>query len=289
MAQGAKFGGVPGPVGGRIKLLIERFHGGSVNAAAPTMGVPQRTLARIVGGQSEPKADTVAHIAAVYGVPVTWLLTGDGPGPTVNEREQRSADELAWRSVIVELALPEPLAYLLQWLPRSLGALWLLTGELSGSVPGQMRDEDLAQALEHRAYTTFFRALIREYGAPEVRRFVARHATRLRDRMSQTLNRSVAIDHLEAAQDDVLGAGEGARARAAVTEHIERSARVNREATGAWVAEQRAAGEDIDSLEAEYLRRLGAYRLGGAKDSGPTPQAAPPPPAATPVRKRRPR
>jgi transcriptional regulator with XRE-family HTH domain len=118
MPQATNPAHLPGPVSRRLQLLIDRFHGGSVNAAAPIMGIPQRTLARIVAGQSEPKADAVAYIARVYGVPVDWLMTGEGLGPTRDEAHQRPADELAWASVIEQLALPPALNQLLYALPR---------------------------------------------------------------------------------------------------------------------------------------------------------------------------
>jgi hypothetical protein len=51
----------------------------------------------------------------------------------------------------------------------------------------------MAQALELRAHTTYFRALIAGVGVEETRRFVARHALQMRERYSGTLNRPVDV------------------------------------------------------------------------------------------------
>ena len=61
----------------RVQWLIDRYHGGKVNAAARDTGVPQPTLYGIVTGSVvNPRVDSIQKIAAFYQVGVDWLLTG---------------------------------------------------------------------------------------------------------------------------------------------------------------------------------------------------------------------
>jgi transcriptional regulator with XRE-family HTH domain len=70
----------------RVRGLVDRLHGGSVNAAAREIGIPQRTLARIVEGRVEyPRADALQKLAAWYGTSIEWLLTGKGEPPVVEQ------------------------------------------------------------------------------------------------------------------------------------------------------------------------------------------------------------
>lgn len=67
---------------GRVQQLVDQMHGGSVNAAAKSIGMKQQTLARVVSGAIEnPRAKTLEQIARFYRVTLEWLLTGAGEGP----------------------------------------------------------------------------------------------------------------------------------------------------------------------------------------------------------------
>lgn len=72
-------------IAGRVRLLVDRYWGGSVNAAANDMTVPQQTLNRIVSGKTKnPRTGVVVQIATACDVSPDWLLTGNGTGPAAD-------------------------------------------------------------------------------------------------------------------------------------------------------------------------------------------------------------
>src|SRR5262245_38467459 len=82
----------PVKMAGRVRLLIGYYHGGSVNDAARTLGIPQRTLADIVDGRvSNPRAVTLAAIARGFSVSIDWLVSGAGEDPDFLAPGVRSA------------------------------------------------------------------------------------------------------------------------------------------------------------------------------------------------------
>ncbi len=66
----------------QVRFLVDQSHAGSVNAAAKSIGIPQRTLALIASGISEsPRLTTIRIIADYYGVRLGWLVNGVGEPP----------------------------------------------------------------------------------------------------------------------------------------------------------------------------------------------------------------
>ena len=85
----------------RVALLVSLLCGGSVNRAAREWGIPQRTLSRIVSGETEtPNDAAIARIGAGGKVSKQWLLSGEGKGPAPSiiaawERKQQSVTRAA--------------------------------------------------------------------------------------------------------------------------------------------------------------------------------------------------
>jgi len=67
----------------RLRLLVDHGHGGSVNAAAKDIGIPQQTLGKIVSGEvNSPRIKALQAIARFYGVSIGWLVAGEGDATT---------------------------------------------------------------------------------------------------------------------------------------------------------------------------------------------------------------
>jgi transcriptional regulator with XRE-family HTH domain len=80
----------------RMGELIQRHHGGNVNAAAKRIRIAQPTLRDIVIGKSEnPKRETLEKIASSYGVSVDWLLGTSAAAPAPPARPASVAELLA--------------------------------------------------------------------------------------------------------------------------------------------------------------------------------------------------
>src|SRR5688500_5935450 len=99
---------------GRVRQLIERFHDGSVNAAAADTGVSQPTLSRIASGKvKNPRRPAIEQIARFYGVSVDWLVRGEGDGPDEVVRAfpvgPATAQWLRWTRLVADLGLPAKL------------------------------------------------------------------------------------------------------------------------------------------------------------------------------------
>lgn len=92
----------------RVRLVVDRYWGGSVNKAADAMGIPQQTLNRIVSGQTaNPRGQLLARIAAVCQTSVEWLLTGRGVEPPFQDDWglRTSGSTLRWFRLVDSLGL----------------------------------------------------------------------------------------------------------------------------------------------------------------------------------------
>ena len=69
------------PIAIRIAQLIDQEESGNVAAAARRLGVSQRGLAKVYGGQTRhPRADLLQALVREYGTDPAWLLTGVAVG-----------------------------------------------------------------------------------------------------------------------------------------------------------------------------------------------------------------
>jgi transcriptional regulator with XRE-family HTH domain len=162
---------VAGPFASRVLGLVEFAHP-SVNAAAKAIGIPQRTLARIVTGEMpNPRAEVLRRIAAFYDVSVDWLLTGKGKGP--GEWTTRPLDRITyspkagWHAAVRQLALDPDLENKVLRLPRMMDVAVsvMALGAPQALVPAA--GEAIRWELE--AWTTLVRALIQHLGFAEAR------------------------------------------------------------------------------------------------------------------------
>ena len=106
----------------RVSQLVNRYHGGSVNAAAKDVGVPQPTLSRIVAGKvAEPRLHALERIAGFYNVSVGWLK-GDRAGgpPRLTPWGVARVEWLRWKNLVESLNLPSPLGRALLDMPLSI-------------------------------------------------------------------------------------------------------------------------------------------------------------------------
>lgn len=90
----------------RIRVLVDRYWGGSVYGAARDLGIPQQTLQRIVTGETlNPRVRVLERIAAGCDTTVDWLLTGKGPEPPEADSEggQLTGSRIRLRSVLDRL------------------------------------------------------------------------------------------------------------------------------------------------------------------------------------------
>jgi len=170
---------LPLDIAGRVELLVDLFHRGSVNAAAKAMGIPQPTLAQIVRGKvKSPRAHVLQAIAGFYEISVDWILTGQGKGPDLNGQPPElffAARE--WNAVLAELELPSSALHAVEILPLTpLHAAEVL---LFGQNAFSGRFEELGKEWPEiftmyivwmRAWTEVLRMAIDHRGAAEVRR-----------------------------------------------------------------------------------------------------------------------
>lgn len=95
-------------LGRRVQGLIDRYHDGSVNAAAETAGIPQPTLRRIVAGLVEhPRKKAVRQLAKTYMVSEEWLLHGTGPGPNDTGQLGKFLSGIRWIHLVQSLKLDD--------------------------------------------------------------------------------------------------------------------------------------------------------------------------------------
>ncbi len=176
----------------RVRQLIDGAHGGSVNAAAQDIGIPQRTLANVATGKVEsPRSNVLLRVAEFYRVSVDWLLTGEGPGPERWIGYAAALESIRWADLVIALKLPEPAHSALLYLPDATGQAAMLfrlprlggrpRQELPGH-PGVFQKAGIApefitaSQLEHRAWLAFFQGWIQQAGREAVREAVLANA-----------------------------------------------------------------------------------------------------------------
>ncbi|SOH93649.1 Helix-turn-helix [Monaibacterium marinum] len=65
------------------------------NQLARRLGVKGSTIAGWEDDRAEPRANRLQMLAGVLGVSITWLLSGQGDGPTAVAEDDVSADTMA--------------------------------------------------------------------------------------------------------------------------------------------------------------------------------------------------
>jgi transcriptional regulator with XRE-family HTH domain len=111
----------------RVTTLIGRVNGGSVNAAAKAIGIPQPTLNRIASGKTvSPRLDVVQQLASYYKVSVDWLLNGGGHQQPIDElaRALVSIEWLAWRRCVDSLGLEPAVRDVVLKIPTATLVAW---------------------------------------------------------------------------------------------------------------------------------------------------------------------
>lgn len=89
----------------RVKILVDHFHGGSINDAAKALDVAQPTVARIVKGTVlQPRSGLISRMSEVYGVSTDWLLKGTGEPPSLGDD---SAWYRRWRLFVLSFLAAE--------------------------------------------------------------------------------------------------------------------------------------------------------------------------------------
>lgn len=68
---------------GRRVARLRASHGESYREAAVRTGVSHTTIYRVESGECEAGGKTLKRIAAGYGVPLEWLLSGRDPRPNL--------------------------------------------------------------------------------------------------------------------------------------------------------------------------------------------------------------
>lgn len=115
----------------RVRALVAAYHAGSVNAAASDIGIPQSSLARLVGGQvTTPRLPAIQAIARYYGVSLGWLLEGEGEAPLLDLPPERLKLNLLATRIAAD---DSELEQLIRGLPN--GPSWAL-GALLAEFPG---------------------------------------------------------------------------------------------------------------------------------------------------------
>lgn len=93
----------------RVQQIVDAYWGGSVNAAAIALGIPQQTLQRVATGVTlEPRVRVLDAIAKGARTSVDWLLNGNGQGPQSQDETGRpvSGGTAHWDRVL-RLLYPE--------------------------------------------------------------------------------------------------------------------------------------------------------------------------------------
>ena len=92
----------------RTADLIERYWGGSVNAAAVDLGVMQQSLLRVKTGETtSPRAWYVDALGRGLDISEAWLLRGEGAGPADTDAHGRPliSGVPSWRRAVFGLSL----------------------------------------------------------------------------------------------------------------------------------------------------------------------------------------
>lgn len=209
----------PNTLAARVWQLVAYFHDRSVLRAAKDIGIPQRTLARIVDGSTpNPRIDVLSRIAKRYQRPVEWLLSGRGAGHAPGEREgdEYGAAGLRWQATRESLDLPNDsiTALFLHALPHATlaaekvldvagfareMAVYPYRRRADGSLVAIEKEKDpkgaeafaahmhyleQAKVLGMRSWTAFLQALIVRFGTDGTRQLLVRHLPELRSRFA---------------------------------------------------------------------------------------------------------
>lgn len=187
----------PSQLGQRVQALVRRGHRGNVKRAAKEMGLEQRTLAAIIQGQTKnPSADSVQKIAAYFGVPMEWLLTGEGQSPIEEDPFGQRAEVIQWYDLVLSLKLPEPANRILGRLPDIIADA---TNALKIPVTNRRQERPIpghaiakwseppakmleAYMLQHLSWTRWLEDWIEAEGREKVRRAIIRHAPKFQAR-----------------------------------------------------------------------------------------------------------
>jgi transcriptional regulator with XRE-family HTH domain len=171
----------------RVQYLVDRWHDGSVNAAATEIGVPEPTLRRIAAGDTvNPRLAVLQKIARHYRVGLDWLATGSGDGPAPAEHEPTRAfmgrEWLNWVKVVQNLGLTPVEADAVLHLPAATVMGWnRLAVEAQKDRGVKARDVLTdANAAELVAWTKLLSGLVDVYGKGEVVRALRKHIDQVR-------------------------------------------------------------------------------------------------------------
>jgi hypothetical protein len=163
----------------RVQALVDRFFGGSVNAAAASWRVPQPTLKRICDGTTlNPRVESLRRIASAQGTTVEWLLSGLGPEDplaTVSAPVATHREAAEWYDLVASLGLPLQEGEETELLPDEIGgAFEVLLGALPRLESADKRDRVGSAWTEaerhcHRAWSLLLSTLLSVFGKPAVR------------------------------------------------------------------------------------------------------------------------
>lgn len=167
----------------RVRRLVDAYHEGSVNAAAADIGIPQRSLARIAGGEvTTPRLPAIQAIARYYLVSVGWLLEGEGDTPILDLPPERLKLNLLARRIAGDDPEIEQLVRDLPNAPSwAVGAL--LTGFQSGSYQEEAFGKSLrpqiaaASELSCQCWRLVLDAMAQVIGYGDLREFLTQQRT----------------------------------------------------------------------------------------------------------------
>ncbi len=134
----------------RVRSLVDRVHGGSVNAAARDIGIAQSTLAPIAAGTvQKPRAEALERIATFYKSTPEWLLQGAGDPPRcLKDQEYALAERLRWAATVGRLELSAQAAQALWAQPDEILRLWV-SAPHGPAAPGSLPAATLGDIQRH--------------------------------------------------------------------------------------------------------------------------------------------
>jgi transcriptional regulator with XRE-family HTH domain len=171
---------------GRVRRLVDRVHGGSVNQAAKDVGIAQPTLARIVAGDvHNPRMAALSKLSAFYGATTDWLLTGAGASPEILDSSPSSALNhrnvvARWILMVRKLELPAPIEEVMVSLPSHTTTAMQLMYNLFPFDESTSEALNKAMVQEHEAWLTVLTAALRYRGEAGARELLIDHASVLK-------------------------------------------------------------------------------------------------------------
>lgn len=171
----------------RVQYLVDRWHNGSINAAASEIGIPEPTLRRIAAGDTiNPRLAVLQKIAKYYRVGLDWLGSGSGEGPEKTEHEPMRVitrrEWLNWSKLVEDLGLTPIEADAVLHLPSATVLGWNRLAVQAQKDRGVKAGDLLAEAnaAELVAWTKLIAGLVDVYGKPEVVRALRKHLDQVR-------------------------------------------------------------------------------------------------------------